>query len=143
MKRKKSFIILTVLIVAIIAASSIVGCSINGFRQEDFQLAITDVRINDNIVTIDVEFKNTSWRNGLVVSGFNIIEVIYQDEDNSINWGFPSIAVYHWIRCKQKITETQEFQLEKGIYTITAIVDFFCNGDRDSFYYRVETIVEV
>ena len=143
MKRKKSFIILTVIIVAVIVISSIVGCSINGFEKDDFELEITSIRIDGNKVAVEAILKNNSWRNGMVVSGFSMIEVIYQDEEQSINWGFPSIAKYYWIRCKQTIKETQEFQLEKGKYTIIAIVDFNCNKNKDTFFYKAETIIEV
>ena len=142
MKRKSAIVLLIVLLFSIVLFS-FSGCSSSGFKQEDFQLAITDVQVNGNNVIVNAEFKNTSWRNGMIVSGFSIIEVIYQDEEQSLNWGFPSIAKYYWIRCKQTIKETEEFQLEKGKYTIIAIVDFHCNKDKDRFYYKAETIIEV
>ena len=143
MKRKKSFIILTVLIIAIIAVSSIVGCSINGFEEDDFQLEITSIRIDGNKVTVEAKLKNNSWRNGLVVSS-GLVHILYTDEEGKPdNWGIASIAIYDWMRCKQTITRTQEFELQKGKYTIEAFSSFACNNDKDRFHYSVEKVIEV
>ena len=143
MKRKKPFIILTVIIVAVIVISGIVGCSINGFGNDDFELKITNIRIDGNKVTVEAKLKNNSWRNGLVVSS-GLIHILYTDEDGMPdNWGIASIALYNWMRCKQTITQTCEFELEKGTYTIEAFSSFSCNNDKDDFYYRVEKIIEV
>lgn len=142
MKRKKLFIILTVSIIAIIAVSSIVGCSINGFEKDDFQLEITIIRIDGNKVTVEAKLKNNSWRNGLVESS-GLLHILYTDEEGKPEWGIASILIYDWIICKQTITRTQEFELEKGKYTIEAISNFSCNKDKDLFYYSVEKVIEV
>ena len=143
MKRKKSFIILTVLIIAIIAISSIVGCSINGFEKDDFELEITSIRIDGNKVTVEAQLKNNSWRNGLVASS-GLIHILYTDEEGKPdNWGIADILIYDWMRCKQTITRTCEFELEKGQYTIEAFSGFDCNNAKDHFYYRVEKVIEV
>ena len=134
---------MTVLIIAIIAISSIAGCSINGFEKDDFQLEITSIRIDGDKVTVEAKLKNNSWRNGLVVSS-GLIHILYTDEyGKPDNWGIPSIAIYNWIRCKQTITQTYEFELEKGKYTIEALTAFSCNNDKDDFSYSVEKVIEV
>ena len=143
MKRKKSFIIFTVLIIAIIAISSIVGCSINGFEKDDFELEIASIRIDGNKVTVEAQLKNNSWRNGLVSSS-GLIHILYTDEEGKPdNWGIADILIYDWMRCKQTITQTCEFELEKGKYTIEAFSGFDCNNAKDHFYYRVEKVIEV
>ena len=142
-KRKKSLIILSVVIIAIIVISSIVGCSINGFKQDDFQLEITSIRIDGNKVTVTAQLKNKSLRNGLVTSN-GLIEIYYTDENGMPdNWASSSICIYDWIRCKQKITATYTFELEKGTYTITATAGFSCNNEKDDFVYKAVKTIEV
>ena len=142
MKRKKSFIVLTVIIIVVIAISSIIGCSINGFKEDDFEIAITSIRIDGNKVTVKAQLKNNSWRNGLVTSS-GLLHILYTDEDGKPDWAIASIALYNWIRCKQKITVTEVFELEKGKYTIRAVSGFDCNKNKSHFVYSVEKVIEV
>ncbi|MDE5654134.1 MAG: hypothetical protein K2I46_00820 [Clostridia bacterium] len=149
MKRKNAFIIISVLIIVCISISCFIGCSSNGLNEEDFEISITNIQVKGSRVTVEVEFKNNSWHNGWIVSSGDsrrpstLINVIYKDENGEPMWGVASIAVKHWIKGKQKITKTVEFQLEKGQYTITAIVDFYCNINNNRFYYFDEKVIEV
>ncbi len=141
-KRKKVFIITVVAIIAVIALVSIVGCSINGFEKDDFEFTITSIRVDGNKVTVVAQLKNNSWRNGWVVSS-GLIHIVYEDEGGNPEWGITSIAINNWISCKQKITKTQEYTLEKGRYTIKALANFSCNNNKDKFHYIVEATVEI
>ena len=144
MKRKKSLIILAIVIIVVLTTSCIVGCSINGFKKDDFQFSITSVKIDGNKVTVTAQLKNNSLRNGFVTRS-GLIYIIYTDEDGKPdNWAVASICIYDWIRFKQKVTETEEFVLEKGkTYTITAISSFSCNNSKDDFVYKVVKTIEV
>ena len=138
---------ITTLVLAVLIISTLLfsfcGCSSSGFKQEDFELAITDVQVDGIHVTVSVEFKNKSWRNGWVVSNGLIHVIYYRDEEERDSWAFASVAIYDWIICKHTVKEKEELQLEKGQYTIAAIVRIHCNDDRDVFYYEVEKVIKV
>ena len=53
---------------------------------------------------------------------------IIKDENNGPEFVYPSIAVFYYVKAKQKVVARREFNLEPGIYTIMCHVRFYCNG---------------
>ena len=144
MKKIKQYFVFTVVIIALIF--TLCGCSPTKFEQDDFELKVESVEINGNQVAMQIEFRNNSYKNGWVLSGgasgkpSSIIRVCCKNSDGESMWDYPAVAINHWIRCKQKIKNTDTFELEEGIYTIEVCVSLYCNNEKDHFYYESESI---
>lgn len=143
-KKNKTFIILVVVAVIVLTVACVVCFSINGFKQDDFTLSITSVKIEGNKVTVTAQLKNNSLRNGWISSS-GLIHMEYHDENGMPdNWGVASIYILNWMRCKQTVIRTVTFELnEKGKYTIEAFSSFSCNGDKDDFHYKAQKVIEI
>ena len=138
MKRINRFIIFAIVIIAVLF--SFCGCESAGFKQDDFEIKLISVEVDGNKVTVQTEFKNKSYRNGLVFSGDPLIEIYCNDENGESQWVYSSIGRNYWIICKQKRTKTDVFELEEGIYTIQAYVSLSCNNGKDLLSYSTETV---
>lgn len=153
-KRKLFILILVLCITTLILA----GCTYTNFKEEDFALEISSVEVIGNKVIVEAIFENKTAHSGFIVSGgaegkiSTIINIEYKDENNEPEFGYPSIAVFHYVKAKQKIVAREEFDLKSGIYTIVCKVNIFCNGKNifkgedynDEFYYETEkTVVEI
>lgn len=138
--------------------SMLAGCTYTNFKEEDFALEISSVEVIGNKVIVEAIFENKTAHGGIIVSGgaegkiSTIINIEYKDENNEPEFGYPDIAIFHYIKAKQKIVAREEFDLEPGIYTIICHVGILCNGKNrfsienynDHFYYETEkTIVEI
>ena len=149
MKKKSVIIFVVVLIIAISIISCFSGCSSNGLQYGDFKLEITDVQVMYNRVIVSVEFKNTSWHNGWIYTGgepsrpSTMIQFYSTDEIENPDHAYTEHQVTHWIKCKQVINASHEFQLPKGTYTITVYADFACNDKNNHFRFLETVTVEV
>ena len=149
MRRKNVIILLTVLIITISLLSSFGACTTNGLQEGDFKLVITDVQVKNNRVIVDVEFKNISWHNGWIYTGgeaskpSTMIQFYSTDDIENPDSAYTNHEVTHWIKCKQVVKASHEFQLEKGTYTITVYADFACNDEANHFRFMETTTVEV
>ena len=149
MKKKNVIILLTIMVIAISLLSCFCGCSTNGLLETDFELEITDVQVKNNRVVVSVEFKNISWHNGWIYTGgeasrpSTMIQFYSTDEIENSDSAYTNHEVTHWIKCKQVIKASHEFQLSKGTYTITVYADFACNEKSNHFRFTETTVVEV
>ncbi|MDE6275536.1 MAG: hypothetical protein K2M75_03250 [Clostridia bacterium] len=149
MKRKNVIILVTVLIITTSLISCFGACTSNGLKEGDFKLEITDVQVRNNRVVVSVEFKNISWHNGWIYTGgepsrpSTMIQFYSTDEIENPDHTYTEHKVTHWIKCKQVINASHEFQLPKGTYTITVYADFACNDKNNHFRFMKTTVVEV
>ena len=147
--KNKIIILISVLIICVMMFSCLCGCSSNGLLETDFKLEITDVQVKNNRVIVSVEFKNTSWHNGWVYTGgepsrpSTMIQFYSTDEIENPDHAYTEHQVTHWIKCKQVINASHEFQLARGTHTITVYADFACNDKNNHFRFLETVTVEV
>lgn len=144
---------ITILIICI-AALSLTGCTYTNFKDEDFQLGISSIEVVGNKVIVEAIFENKTAHSGIIIGGgvegkiSSIIDFEYIDENGESKFTFPDIAIFHYVKAKQKVVARREFNLEPGIYTIMCHVRFSCNGKSrlkiedysDRFYYNTEEV---
>lgn len=146
---KKRIILISVLIIGVLIFSCLCGCSSNGLSEADFKLDITDVQVRNNRVVVKVEFKNTSWHNGWIHTGgepsrpSTMIQFYCTDDIENPDHAYTNHEVTHWIKCKEVINASHEFQLPKGTHTITVYADFACNDEANHFRFLQQTTVVV
>ena len=149
MRKKTAIILISVLTVGVLFLSCFAGCTTNGLKEEDFQLTITDVQVKNNRVIIEVEFKNKSWHNGWIFTGgepsrpSTMIQFYCTDDIENPDCAYTNHEVTHWMKCKQIINASHEFQLPKGTHTLTVYADFACNDKNNHFRFMQTTVVEV
>lgn len=149
MKRKSVIIFVVLLTICVSTFFCLCGCSSNGLLETDFKLEITEVQVRNNRVIVKVEFKNTSWHNGWIHTGgepsrpSTMIQFYSTDDIENPDHAYTEHQVTHWIKCKQVINASHEFQLPKGTYTITAYADFACNDEANHFRFMQQITVEV
>lgn len=127
-------IIVCIITAAVLCAS---GCSA-GFKQDDFFIKLTDAAVSDGVVSVSVVFKNNSMKSGVVIGSFSLVYIFYEDENGEPNWGIPSIAEYHLIYAKQKIKQTEQFELPKGKYKVYGMASF--RDGKEDFYFKTEEV---
>ncbi len=149
---KRKYIIL--ILIFCLTALSLAGCTYTNFKEEDFQLGISSVEVVGNKVIVEAIFENKTAHSGIIMGGgvegkiSSIIKIEYKDENNGPEFVYPSIAVFYYVKAKQKVVARREFNLEPGIYTIMCHVRFYCNGKSrlkiedysDRFYYNTEEV---
>ncbi|MDE6473876.1 MAG: hypothetical protein K2L70_02100 [Clostridia bacterium] len=146
MKKVTARVVLIALIISLLLLS-FCGCSSREFKQDDFALSLKSVNVDGNELTVVVEFRNKSWHSGKAISDgetFNLASIVHvecKEINDDIPIGYPSIAINHWIMCKQKVTKKVQLQLEKGTYRVRAVVSFLCNKNDDSFFYSTEEVI--
>ena len=150
---KRKYIIL--ILIFCLSALSLAGCTYTNFKEEDFQLGISSVEVVGNKIIVEAIFENKTLYSGIIISDgiasdiSTIIHIECKDENNEPDYNYPYIAIYHYVKAKQKIVVRKEFELKSGIYTIVSHVNIFCNGKKhfkldsynDEFYYQTEKIV--
>ncbi len=150
---KRKYIIL--ILIFCLTALSLAGCTYTNFKEEDFQLGISSVEVVGNKVIVEAIFENKTAHSGIIMGGgiegkiSSIIKIEYKDENNGPEFVYPSIAVFYYVKAKQKIVAREEFDLESGTYIIISKVRIFCNGKNlfkgepynNEFYYQTEKIV--
>lgn len=149
---KRKYIIL--ILIFCLMALSLAGCTYTNFKEEDFQLGISSVEVVGNKVIVEAIFENKTAHSGIIIGGgvegniSSIIDFEYIDENGESKFAFPDIAIFHYVKAKQKVVARREFNLEPGIYTIMCHVRFSCNGKSrlkiedfsDCFYYKTEGV---
>ncbi|MDE6605976.1 MAG: hypothetical protein K2K85_08160 [Clostridia bacterium] len=146
LKKATARIILIVLTISLLLLS-FCGCSSSGFKEDDFEISLKSVSVDGNVLSVTVEFRNKSWHSGKAISGgetFNLASIIHvecKEINDDIPIVYPSIAINHWIMCKQKVTKKVQLQLEKGTYRVRAICGFLCNNNDDSFFFSTEEVI--